>query len=627
MGDMRPERTLQPWRLRRPARLFLPFVLLLSLALNLWGNDWGKAERWHPDEVTKLALRMVTERTLNPGRFAYGALHTNVLVLAAVAPVGVYTLLFDRQPDETRDADAYKAWKARQAARVSVLARSVSALLGAAQVFLTCLIGTIAFGEVVGLLGALFLAVSPYFVVIAHFATVDSAANFWYWLSVLFAVLVWRRGAGAWYAAAAFTAGLATGIKADRLLAVVPLLTAHVFRGEGLRLQRLLGFGLLVPAAYVLANPWLLISPFDFLDGTTRELFFNMMREPPSGEAPYVSMLVDTARGLGLPLFLGAIAGTVYAVFNAVRDRNRAAVSLLLAAVMPYCLIFGSRHAAAWYVPFFFPAAALFAAYGAVDAFRACGQRRYALGLGVLVAGIAGFSLLEAVAFDLRFVNDSRYQVAEWINRELPKGASIGIGPRGPSLSEKKYRVLERPMDPRYLEFAAPWQEKLEHDPLYGSIRQLILNLEHYFGKELGLSVREQPYRDWAEGAATAVTDPEQWRQALPDYVVLVDYLESERIAALRAPDSGYRLIARFRYRDPFGFKMDFPFVNPEVLVFQREASSSREESSAAQEGSLGCSSPTTPATLPERARQVDADAERALRGTTVGQLCGGHGG
>ena len=43
------------------------------------------------------------------------------------------------------------------------------------------------------------LTMSMSFVAIAHFATVDAPANFWYWLSCLFAVLIWKRGEGLWY--------------------------------------------------------------------------------------------------------------------------------------------------------------------------------------------------------------------------------------------------------------------------------------------------------------------------------------------------------------------------------------------------------------------------------------------
>ena len=54
------------------------------------------------------------------------------------------------------------------------------------------------------------------------------------------------------------------------------------------------------------------------------------------------------------------------------------------------------------------------------------------------------------------------------------------------------------------------------------------------------------------------------------DYLVLVDYLDLVRISELMSPNSGYRVIKKFQYRDRFGFQSTFPFVNPEVYVFSR---------------------------------------------------------
>jgi len=54
------------------------------------------------------------------------------------------------------------------------------------------------------------------------------------------------------------------------------------------------------------------------------------------------------------------------------------------------------------------------------------------------------------------------------------------------------------------------------------------------------------------------------------DCVVLIDYLDLAGISELMSPNSGYRVIKKFQYRDPFGIQVTFPFVNPEVYVFSR---------------------------------------------------------
>jgi dolichyl-phosphate-mannose--protein O-mannosyl transferase len=216
---------------------------------------------------------MVERRTVNPHHFAYGGLQYYVQAVVAITPALVYARIFDSEPS-TLDPQAHNQWRDRQRGRMIQMARAVSALMSALVVCITFVIGTILFDKGVGYLAALLLAVSKSFVAIAHFATVDSAANFWYWLSCLFALLLWKRGNRRWYGLAAITAGFAIGTKVDRLVILFPLLVSHFLRREGLQLRKLFLFAILIPASFVLANPTLITAPFEFLDGVTRDLYF-----------------------------------------------------------------------------------------------------------------------------------------------------------------------------------------------------------------------------------------------------------------------------------------------------------------------------------------------------------------
>ena len=57
----------------------------------------------------------------------------------------------------------------------------------------------------------------------------------------------------------------------------------------------------------------------------------------------------------------------------------------------------------------------------------------------------------------------------------------------------------------------------------------------------------------------------------MPDYRVLVDYLDFALVKDCQAPNSGYRLLTRLHYEAPFHLGSAFPFVNPTVYVFQRQ--------------------------------------------------------
>src|SRR5262245_43864175 len=167
-------------------RLLAP-ILVLSLILNVWGNYWGAPKVWHPDELIQRTRTMVGDRTVNPHYFTYGGLHYYVLAIGAIAPIYFHARLFD--PPTRDDSERTQWWERRLMPRIFVAARVISALMSTLVVWIVFIVGRLLFTKTVGYLAALFLTVSMSFVAVAHFATVDSPTNFWYWLSCLFALL------------------------------------------------------------------------------------------------------------------------------------------------------------------------------------------------------------------------------------------------------------------------------------------------------------------------------------------------------------------------------------------------------------------------------------------------------
>jgi hypothetical protein len=549
--------------------------MLLALGLNLWGNSWGTPDKWHPDEIDDEAQGLVTHKTLNPHFFAYGGLHYYVLAATAALPVDVYSLAFDRKPPEA-SGNAIAQWRDRKNARVKIVARGVSAVMGALLVYFTWLIGDLLFGGWVGPLAALFLAVCPYLVEIAHFSTVDMAANFWFWLACLCSVLLWKKGTGLWYALAAFAGGLAVGVKVDRLFVVLPMLMAHFIRDDrrGLEFRRIVGYGLLLPVGYVVANPTLMFALFEFVDGTSRELYFNILRG--SGQTSFLSMLIDMRVGMGLPLFAASLASLAYLLYEFARGRHRREIGWLLSIVVPYYLVFGSRFSLPWYSPFFYPAFSIIAAYGCASAVRGLRQRFAtggAVAAGVLVVAIAGFSLAKCVAVDLQFVNDGRYLAARWIEKNIPAGALIEVGRRGPQLMAGRYQVIRRSNTPKeYYEQFRTWRNDLEGYQPYRSMRQTIFEFEQTVRARLALKPR-MPYQAWFDKTVSKklVGNNTNNENVTAQYRVFVDYLDFSLIKSLQEPASGYRLLTQAHYEAPLHLGEPFPFVNPTVYVFQRQ--------------------------------------------------------
>jgi hypothetical protein len=558
----------------------LTVIILASLCLNLAGNSWGTPDRWHPDEMDSVAAGMVAQKTLNPHFFPYGGLHYYVLALTSAVPVGAYNYFFDPKP-ATDDARHLDAWRERKDTRVRILARATSAVLAALTVLVTYVIASLLFSTATGLLAATFLALSTYFVLIAHFATVDSAANLWYWLACLLALLGWKRDSTPWFAAAAFTIGLACGTKIDRLLAVVPWLVALLFR-QGLRprlsVARAVSCAALIPLGFVVANPTLLFSFFEFVDGTSRDLLFNALRG--NGTTAFVPMLSNIANGMSWPLFAIAAMAILYLAYEAIRGNGRREYLWLLSCLLPMYLLFGSRFSLPWYCVFFYPGLAVAGAEGAVMLMRS--QRRAVrfVAVGVMLAAI-GWSLLRSIGVVEQFTGDSRYAAARWIEANVPHGAVIEVSRRGPPLAADHYAVYRDPIPQDYYADAEEWRQHLQDSSVYRGIQASLGAIARWTG-----STHAPTYSAWFErvrkpkvGAESPPPAP-----AAPDYRVVVDYIDEALLGALQATDSGYQLVTEIRYRNSLGMDVPFPFVNPTIHVFRHVGTPVSAATTAPQE-------------------------------------------
>ena len=412
---------------------------------------------------------------------------------------------------------------------------------------------------------------SPYFVLIAHFATVDAAANFWYWLACLLTLLAWKRGVSPWYPLAAFTVGLACGTKLDRVLVVLPWIAGGLLWPAQPRLsvRRWLGYAALIPLGYVVANPTLLLSPFEFLDGTSQDLIFNALRG--SGATSLGQMLSEMATGMSEPLFAFVVVALAYLCYAAVRGSWRRRFAWLLTAIIPMYLLFASRYAMPWYNAFFFPGLAIIGFQGFVALSRAKPPRLIALVTASAVIAAASWALVRSVAVDQALLNDSRYATAAWIEQHVPHGATIEISQRGPVLPAGLYEVQRDAIPQDYYDEASEWRRNLEASRLHRTVRAILRALQH-LGSSSGDAGREPTYRPWFDRVAGphAPAGPVRGTGQEPDYRVVVDYIDATLLRRLQAPGSGYLTAAEFHYRHPLGMDVEFPFLNPTTYVFKR---------------------------------------------------------
>jgi hypothetical protein len=532
-----------------PARA-LPWaaVLLLSLVLASWGNRWGAPSIWHPDEITQSALTMARDRTVNPHTFFYGALPRMAVIGGVIVPTRLYARAFDPRPDGPPELLA--AWQDRQTARVVQGARFLTAVYHVALVAIVGAVGWLLFGEAVGLLAALFLSMAGLAVVIAHFATVDVGATMWYWAACLCALIYWlrRAGAGAFYAAS-LLAGLAAGVKADRGIVVLVLVTSWLLRTDRSWRTILVGLAIVVPVGYVLANPALLTAPFEYLDGFSRDLFYNAMRGAEAGGYGFIGM--TALHGLGIPLGVLAGLAAAYGLVRLWQQRRRDTLVWLLVTFVPYFVIIGRGTVFEWYVPFFFPPVLVLAAYGCVELARQLGRlpRRV---LAVVVAGVAIATLTRTVGLLRYFTGDARAAAETWIAEHVPAGDTVTV--IGSKLWFPYGRYTVRTL-PNLAGCASHLigRDRLLASSTYREVQTGIRNLELWSARHLGTTARAEPYRAWFDhladacarhGPGVAGLTPADSPHA--HYVAVVDDAASGELKARWGIDSSYVPAARF---------------------------------------------------------------------------------
>jgi len=426
---------------RRPFTATLLAITLLALALRLHGLGWDSGHHFHPDErriAEAVATISFSPLQLDPRFYAYGSFPmyvTRAAVAAAkvVSPgLGEYDL----------------------AIRVG---RALSALWGAATVFLLGLLGRRLYGEGVGLLAAALLALTVTHLQNSHFATNDVALAFLV-LATLTLLLRAVEGSSArrWAAVGAAT-GLAVATKVSALPLALPLgvgLLLYAFRNAslGAALGAAGAAGAAAAGAFVLAEPYALLSWQRFLADVLEQS--RMVRQ--AGLYPYTHQYTGAPRllyevrelvlwGMGPLLGVTALAGLVQCLSR----RTRAGEWLLLAWAIPFLLINASFEIK--YPRYLLPLVPLLCLWGALLLARLAARGRRGRALRALVVG---GTALYALAFSAIYTREHTVrQASRWFYQQVPAGSRVAIQEWDegfpfhlPGFDPSRYTVVQLPL-------------------------------------------------------------------------------------------------------------------------------------------------------------------------------------
>ncbi len=412
-------------------------ITLAAAALRFYGLSFGLPENYHPDEIAKVnaVMRMKASGTLNPEYF----LHPSLLLYSTYA----FTAIFEHFGIiDNFQSGAFLA------------GRSVSALAGTLSVFFACLIGRRAFHKSAGLLGGLFFAFAPLHVASSRYLKEDSLLLFFSLIVVWLVLVAVQDTKPRRLLLAGLLAGFSASVKYSGLLNVGIVLSAPWLRS-----------GSVVPAfefvkwafaGAVLSIPgFLLCTPYAVLDSEKFLSDFNYERKhmsrghvlPITAWSQYWMYHLSRSLNYGMTLPVVAL-GMIGAGMTVVR-RNWYGLFIIGLFLLYYLPAeFVKAKPAPQPERYVLPCVP-FLALLAGEALRVFAVRR---GNALLISSLIGVISLVTVSYrsitlasEIRV--DTRVQMTEWVNENLPAGVTIYIDHRqySPGLDEKKYHLLYAP--------------------------------------------------------------------------------------------------------------------------------------------------------------------------------------
>jgi len=439
-------------------RLLLAAILLLSLALRLWGiSDRLPDPRLASDPMNDTVVDEGDRRVLlyawDMWHGGEGRLDLNPktgdwpgLPFYLALAVQVSYRLADLVVHPGSDAAAFARRVQENPAGLFLLGRLLNVLVGLLTIFLVYRIGRRFGGDSVGLLAALFLAVTPTHVLISQ-RVLDPNL-----LSLLFvsgATLAAFRLADRRAMSDSIRTGVWIGLAAACKYLPMALVALLVPLGWGRAASSptgrtgVGGWGAVAAGAAAAFSTFLILSPFTLLDWSAKAQDLALQRSRLSAEwvgqsdamialPAYLIRILPSM--MTWPLYLAAIVGTIFLWRTGAKGRTLALVSVVLLAVNGFLGVaqerfilpaLGSLSVAAAY------AVHLLAQRMARSGVRPGLSRAALFALAVLVAVIGGILQLvparQALARE-----DSRHTARAWIDASIPPHEPMAIDLYGP---------------------------------------------------------------------------------------------------------------------------------------------------------------------------------------------------
>lgn len=467
------------------ARLPLFWILLFGFLIRLAGIEFGLPDAHHADEPMMVHHAVsYASWDFNPHYFKLPPLLSYLLFIL----YGVYFALgylFGFFGSISEFQELFVA----NPTSFYLLSRFIfGVLLGTASIYLVYSLAISFFKEKwIAILSSIFLAFSFLHVIHSHYVYHDIPMVFFILLAVRKIYELYKDPKLSYYLWAAFFGGIAAGFKYNAALLSLCLFLAHVLKEEKISFRavfldkKLYGAAVVMIFTYLLTNPFSVVSFSEFsrelatqFDAEDRLSFFYHLR-------------YSLAEGMGKPLLVCSLAGFLIVIFQL----GRSAWVLFSFPFIFYlfCVFVSQPHERYMLpmVPFF----AIAAAYFIFWLYQITPSKKSSL--LYLMAGLVLLpTLIKSLYVDgMLFETDTRAEAKEWIEKNIPKGASIALDhtfflPRllhSPRQLKEKWAEADSPLQKRRIELLSRLSERKPTYHLFYLVSQGDTNEQFLFSR------------------------------------------------------------------------------------------------------------------------------------------------
>jgi 4-amino-4-deoxy-L-arabinose transferase-like glycosyltransferase len=416
--------------------LWILAPVALGAALRFYGIGFGLPSNFHPDEVPKVnaLMRMYDQNTWNPQYF----LHPSLLLYATYFS---NTILQAIGVEGTFRETAFLA------------GRFVSAIAGTLSIGLTYIIGRRLFSRSVGLWSAILLAVFPLHVTCSRYLKEDALLTFIVLLCVTVTLVAVQSGKKWVLPLAGLLAGATAGTKySGILMAIVPASAPWMVSRKVMPDWRWFPWAIFAVA----------LSPIGFLATTPFALLdFAKFAKDFASESHHMQVGHTTAIDPWSQLWMyhfwrsimpgmtsvAAIGGVIGAGFLLRRARLEDLFLLGLIALFYLPAEYVKAKPAPQPERYIVPCLP-FLAIALAELLRVLSRRiPVKAGMGVLAAAFIAFPLTRTVDLAREVSNDTRKQLAQWMEENIPPGSTVLMDwkPYCPRFEEGKFNVVYIP--------------------------------------------------------------------------------------------------------------------------------------------------------------------------------------